>query len=154
MTSMYRGTRKFDREQLVFVAEVILAVALETIEAAFPDCDDQRPEEFWKSFRPEEFAVVQATGMALAVLYAQLTGYGIAACDALALAGGFDKACKRLITKAWERGGDWFEDRINELRERSGGVSYNIREVFGDFWVDTRRDAELFVDEALAGYLR
>jgi hypothetical protein len=83
---MYKGNARFTKEQVIFMAQVIIAAAVDRVESACPPCT---PANEWEP-RGDELrtwcrAVTETAGMGLAVLYAQLSGDGLAICDAIAI---------------------------------------------------------------------
>jgi len=83
---MYCGTRTFDREQLVFIAEVILCSAMDRIASVLPD--EILLEEYQENENQIELwinSALETAGMGLAVLYAQLNDDGLGIGDALDL---------------------------------------------------------------------
>lgn len=74
MSSMYKGTKKFDREQLIFVTNVILSSALDRIESLFPPATiPDEYENLGDCVTAWTDATIQVAGQGLAVFYAQLT---------------------------------------------------------------------------------
>jgi hypothetical protein len=71
---------KFSKEQLVLITDCILSAAIDRVET-IPDSTD------WFH------GSVETAGMALATLYAKLTGSGMAIQDALMLADDFKSVC-------------------------------------------------------------
>ena len=96
---MYKSQRKFDKEQLIFAAQVILAGASDVLQNGLPDNQDFDRVAETKGFPIElthaENCVMWAAGHALAVLYAQYNpeGDGMGVGDALECAG---------FSTAWE----------------------------------------------------
>jgi len=81
---MYRGGKRFDREQLIFVVEAMLCGALDRIESAIPDTislDEYNQHE--DSIKSWVMAAKETAGMSLAVLWAQLNDDGVGIGDAL-----------------------------------------------------------------------
>ncbi len=123
--SMYKGQARFTKEQVIFVAQVIIAAAIDRVESACPPCT---PKEEWEP-RGDELrnwcrACTETAGMGLAVLYAQLSGDGMAICDACSICD-LDKEIDHFI-----------DARI---------LDENYPEP------DSRRIAELFVNKAWTG---
>lgn len=89
----YNGKKRFDRDQLVFVVEVILASAMDRIDSVMPYNFDLGLWCRWEDFKNSKqlqahcSGAMETAGMALAVLYAQLTDDGLAICDALEISG-------------------------------------------------------------------
>lgn len=86
--SMYKGTKKFDREQLIFMADVILSSSIDRIESCLPDCIPLKVyEENREGIDKWITACIETAGMSLAILYAQLTDDGLGAGDAIDIIG-------------------------------------------------------------------
>lgn len=152
--SLYEGTRKFDREQLIFVVEAILIGALDRVGASLPDSVSfaergRLSHGTPRSLTGYEQGGLEAAGMSLGVLYAQLTGDGLGIGDALHTAGKFDAALGRLVEGAWEDDGAPLMAR----QESAKGQSYTIDWLYGSLWPNTRRHAEQFVDAVFKDYL-
>lgn len=131
--SMYRGTRSFDREQLVFVVDTILTAAVDRIEACLPptvpkDDYEKHKEDIhhWKNSAEE------VAGMGLAILYAQLTDDGIGAGDVL------DILSFR----------EFIDDLVLERTANGAQVTPD-----GFCMPDCRQMAERFVDDLFQEYL-
>lgn len=144
MKDMYAGTRPFDREQLAFVAEVMLTSVLEMISSQLPHEADAEPPE---SRHFVDQACWQA-GWNLSILFAQLTGEGMGEGDALVCAGEFNEACRRLVAYAWRGDGRHVRERQADL-----GQPHNIKDLYGIYWVDCRKHADHFVNEVFGDYL-
>ena len=85
---MYKGTRKFDREQLVFMVDVILCSAMDRIGSSLPD--EVPLDEYYEHEKEIEAwinSAIETAGMGMAVLCAQLTGEGLGIGDALDIIG-------------------------------------------------------------------
>lgn len=91
---------------------------------------------------------LESAGMALAVLYAQLTDDGLGIYDALYCAGNFDKACEKLVYKCWYDGGK----AVYKSMKKHDGKSYQIKDVLPSY-PNTRKHAEAFVKEVFKDYL-
>lgn len=147
-TSMYRGTTKFTREQIVFVAETILVGALDMIESGLPTSIDwqDRIEQLNKidrdplSLGPYDRGALEAAGEALSIFYAQVTGDGMGCYDALHCAGEFDKQIEAMVRNAWLDEGKRVKTAI-EKRKRQ----YRLEDVIPNF-PDCRKHAETFAD--------
>lgn len=80
--TMYRGKRRFSREQVVFMVEVALCSALDRIESAIPSTVPLAEYEQRKDEIDNYILGCEATaGFQVAVIIAQLTGEGCGACD-------------------------------------------------------------------------
>jgi hypothetical protein len=134
MTSMYRGTRKFDREQLIFVIEATLCGALDRIESSLPDtiplAEYNEHEDGIKSW---VMAAKETAGMTLAILWAQLNNDGLGAGDALEVVG-FEKVVADFVAERTDP--DW-------PGSKEGDKSHP----------DCRPLAEIFVDKMFDQYL-
>lgn len=142
MDGMYRGTRKFDRNQLVFVAETILCSALESLWGLLPHelAYLNLPRKMRKGLGyPQEHAL-GVCGHALAVFCAQLTGEGLGGGDALTLAGKFDEELEKFFVEIWKDKGKKYK-----LKRQKLGESFQIKELYED-WPDTRKHAQIFVN--------
>ena len=78
---MYQGTKRFDRDQLEFMVDVILCAAVDCIEAGLPQSPNKVDREDFES-RKEEFdnwtaGCLETAGHGLAVLWAQTAGEDI-----------------------------------------------------------------------------
>ena len=137
MTSMYKGTKKFDRDQLFFVVEAILCSAFDRVESCLPPTtpkSDRLLRDSSNQLESYQRGAVECAGMALAVLYAQLTDDGIGIGDALDLAGDFPKAVEKFVKDCLKGKG----------RELHPGDKCSP---------DARPYAEAFVDNAFCDYL-
>jgi hypothetical protein len=135
--SNYKGDKPFDREQLIFVVDAALIGALDRIESALPDVitwEDRNSNDDPLDLTWYECGGLDAAGMTIAVLYAQLTGDGLGIGDALACAGDFQEACRQLVKTAWKDKGKQFE--------KSPKVK-----------IDTRKHAKAFVKRVFSDYL-
>jgi len=161
--SLYEGTRKFDREQLIFMAEVPLAAALDQLHGALPHVIDREDRQcLVENARtgdrnglqvrtPYEQGVVNGAATTLAILGAQLVPCGVSVSDALKMAGDFDAACARLLVGAWCDGGEAIRNR--DSGPRTPGVTCTLDWLYGHLWPNTRRHAEAFVDKVFKDYL-
>jgi len=153
---MYQGKR-FDREQLVFFAEAVLCSALDRIESGMPtsgidwkerlhyeNCIDQNA----KTLTSWDRGALETAGMALAVFYAQLTGDGLAICDALACADSFDDAVEQWVETTWADEGEAVRKRIDDL---CSSQHWPISNAYVNY-PDCRRHAEAFVDRVFTEY--
>lgn len=131
---MYQGNKKFDREQLVFMAEVILGSALDRIESVMPDNITFKEYELHEDEINTAIDLVTATaGMGLAVLFAQLNDEGLGVADALSVIN-FHKIVA-----------DFVEERIDP---NWPGLKPGDR-----YLPDCRPYAEKFVDKMFKEYL-
>lgn len=131
--SMYKGTRSFDREQLVFMVDVILTAAVDRAESCLPPCvpiDDYY--DYGEEMESWIIAGVETAGMSLAILYAQLTDDGMGAGDALDIIH-FREAVNALI-----------DERVNDGPQVTPD---------GKCIPPCRETAEKFVDEVFSEYL-
>lgn len=152
MDSIYRGNQRFDREQLVFMVDCILIAALDRIEESLPHNGISALDraEFVKEVtKPSyyEYGGLETAGMALAVLYAQLTNDGLGIYDALTCANNFHKTCEQLVENAWMNDG-------KAIRQRMDSGSKTMKELYGNHYPDTRYHAEMFVDNVFTEYLK
>ena len=144
------------RTQLVFIAETILVAALDRIESGMPTANttwDERgelagSEDAAKRLVPYEHGALETAGLALAVLYAQLTDDGLGIGDALVCAGEFDRAIERWVATAWADHGESVRAKMKEL-----GVSrWQVKHAY-DNYPDCHKHAEQFVDAVFTEYL-
>jgi len=95
--SMYKGKARFTKEQTIFVAQVIIAAAIDRVESCVPPCT---PANEWEprgdELRSYVSGATETAGMGLAVLYAQLSGDGLGISDAIDLIG-LDKELDHFI---------------------------------------------------------
>jgi hypothetical protein len=133
---MYRGSARFTPEQIVFVAECILAGALDMIESALPtsiewsDRIDPRnhPDGSLHALGRYERGALEAAGEALSIFYAQLTDDGMSCYDALAVAGGFHQRVETMLREAWaDEGGG-----VNAAVRRQG-PEYRLDDVIPNY---------------------
>jgi hypothetical protein len=154
--SRYRGTKRFDGEQLVFMVETVLIGALDRIQAGLPDStnwkDRTANNQTAQAVSWYEHGALEAAGMTLAVLYAQLTDDGLAIGDALTCADNFLEACENLVQKSWYDEGEAVQTAVKAM---TPGMSYPemYNRVYPGIWPDTRKHAEAFVDRVFKDYL-
>lgn len=159
MDSMYRGSRRFDREQLIFITEAILCGAMNAVDDGLPDSLSWGQRLVITNNHPGlsgiEIGSLQSAGMSLGVLYAQLTGDGLGIHDALQCAGDFFHVCENLMDKAWAGEGEPIRKRFAKLKKGGESVSEIYNEVLGkDTYPDTRKHAETFVATCFGDYLK
>lgn len=80
--SMYRGTQRFTKEQMIFMVEVHLNAAIDRIDCATLPLSLSDDEQMAKDRAYIEGAK-ETAGMGLATIYAQLTDDGMGIHDAL-----------------------------------------------------------------------
>jgi len=132
--NMYRGTRKFDREQLVFMVDVILDSAMDRIATALPDeLDFETCNMNMKSVDAWIISATETAGTGMAVLYAQLTGEGIGIGDCLS----FSR----------------FETFVQYFKEKRLDPNWTGLNNGDPFIPDCRKLAENFVDEMFKEYM-
>ncbi len=151
--SLYKGVRKFSREQKIFVIECILMGALDRIASTVPP--EITFKERLKMPDPNSYmdlgsygrGALECAGMALGVFYAQLADDGLGIYDALDSAGRFDEACERFVTQAW-----WDEGRVVERAMKKvgkKGKTFTMSEMYiaaGVHYPNCRNHAICFVD--------
>lgn len=146
---MYKSTRKFSKDQLIFVVQVMLEAALDRIQNGLPDSISWKERmELVEGGDPMslcgwERGALETGGMGLAVLYAQLTNDGLGIGDALSSAGDFEGACQKLVNGSWKNQGA--EIRKIFAKNRDAEVKKSIPQLYGDLWPDTLKHAEAFV---------
>lgn len=160
MDSTYRGKAKFDREQLIFVVQSILGGTLDRIDSGLPNnCDwDERVRvagDRAEALTSYDRGALESAGMALGIFYAQLTDDGLGIYDALQCADKFDDKCEELTKRCWADKGLSIRQRMERLRGRG---SYHViddlyNDVFPGLYPNTRRCAEVFVDNVFKEYL-
>lgn len=157
--SLYKGTVKFDREQLVFVAYTILDGAFDRLSGGMPE-DCEWKERKCKTLSSYERGGLEAAGMALGVLFAQLSEFtkhpdGLGIYDALVCADNFHLKIETFVKTAWADKGK----AIHKLKEAIGiGVSYDpVTELYDKaypgLYPDIHKHAEAFVDRVFDEYL-
>jgi hypothetical protein len=151
--SKYQGRTRFDREQLVFIVETILAGALDSVECDLPSEMALVERKDGSMLSDYERGGVEAAVFSLGLLYTRITVDHPGVVDALRLAGRFDKACERLVEAARGDGATRFKEYEERLRAASGGP-LQLGDVYGTLWPDTRKHAERFVDEGFTAYLK
>lgn len=148
---------KFSREQLLLVVEAILCSALDRIESGQPTSGvtwEDRLELVNKvnthagKLGSYERGAMEMAGMALAVLFANLTDDGIGIYDALHCADAFEKAVEAWVELTWSDHGAAVRQRMNELGE--GG--WQIKQAYTNY-PDAKHHAEAFVNELFSDYL-
>lgn len=155
MKSNYRGKTRFDREQLIFMVETILIGALDRIESSLPTSGAKfkdRQTQLHPSPPTDlswyERGALEAAGMSLAVLYAQLTNDGLGIGDALYCAGSFNEACEKLVFNTWIDEGK----AVIKAEKARRNTVYTIDKVYPNY-PDTRKHAEAFVNKVFNNYL-
>lgn len=160
MNSLYKGNTRFDREQLIFVAETALIGALDRIESCLPNTSSwewRKTHSRPRLLIPYERAALEAAGMSLSVLYAQLTDDGLGIYDALQCADQFEKKCEKLVSEAWKYHGRAITNRLHDMPKN---VPFNLitdvyDQVLGPgIFPDTGTCAQVFVDHCFDDYLR
>jgi len=151
------NSEKYSRQQLLFVVEVILESALDRIESGMPtngikwedrECLLNKIDCNPADFGPYDRGVMEAAGMALSVLFAQLTDDAMGIWDALHTADKFDEAVRNWVIETWKDKGEVVFARIKER----DGRSWNIAEVYSNY-PDTSHHAKVFVDTLFDEYL-
>lgn len=148
---MYEGKSRFDRAQLVFVVEAILASVLDRLECGLPhEIEWQERQKFCDPVYKNavgllayERGALEQAGMSMAVFYAQLTNDGLGIYDALVEADKFDEAVEQWVANAWEDEGRVVKDRQMKLRTKANG-RYRLSDLYPDM-PNAHRHAEAFV---------
>lgn len=151
--SLFRGNRKFDREQLIFVCEAIMAGVMDQIDGGLPPCIKWQDRiSFATSESREatdllayEAGVLEGAGMSLSIIYTQLTNEGLAAQDALAEAGHFDDAVRNFVADCWKNQGKDVMKRVKEAPTLCHITAYYPT------FPDARKHAEIFVKSMMEG---
>ncbi len=128
---MYRGTKKFDREQLVFMVDAVFSGAVDKIVSSLPTCIPVN--EYLKnemSIREYIHGVINTVGSILPIMYAQLTDDGMGTNDFAEF--------------------QPFEEMVEKYIADQTSVRVNNEDKFPD----TRRLAESFVDYTFDEYLK
>lgn len=140
--SMYKGKRKFNREQLVFAVECMLCSATDALHGMLPD--DCEYEDLPENAVGHLEVVLGRAGFAMSVLYAQLTNDGMGGDDALDCAGRYGRTVREFFEDVWRDKGVAYKAKAKRLHKRGGGFAYT--ELYPS-WPDDRKAAETFVDE-------
>lgn len=137
----------------MFVVELILIGVLDRVETALPH-DREWDDSISNGLGSYERGAIEAAGMALGVLYCNLTGDGMGICDALAVADRFDQKVEQLFTVAWEDQGVAVKQRQEkwDARLKETGMTYHIPTLFTN-WPDVHKCAVSFVDKTLTCYI-
>jgi hypothetical protein len=151
----FKGQR-FTRDQLVFVAEAALVSVIDRIESNMPTSGmtwEDRISYVNADINPGrlssyERGALECAGMALAVLFAQLTDDGISIYDALRCAGKFDEAVDAWVTTTWQDQGKAVIARMKQL----GQGGWTIPQAYENY-PDCHKHAEAFVDDLFKEYL-
>jgi len=127
--SMYKGSKRFDREQLIFVAEVMIAACIDTVEELLP----QSQGDYFDRVRVEYTTQTTKESLAwnLSIFYAQLTNDGIGCGDVRDIVQEFESELDKLIKTRLDPAWPGFID----------AKRHNI---------DTRKHAEIFVTACFA----
>lgn len=141
--SMYRGKKKFDREQLIFVVECMLGSAMDRLEMQIPptvSLDDLRIARRTSDdptginmIKEVAYECAQLAGHMLSVFYAQLTDDGMESQESLE------------IVK--------FERVMEDLLEERLDPDFKGLEVGERYIPDCRKMAEKFVKVVFGEYL-
>ena len=144
--SMYRGREPFTKEQLVFVVEAAIGAAYDRIWSGLPSggFEGDRAEAMGceppESLSYYDTGALEGCGMAVATLYAQLTGDGLGIGDALDLR--TPAGTIRGVAEAWVR---------HEVTGKGRGPRRERGRKSG--MPDTRRLAEAWVEAVFDEYL-
>ena len=143
---------KFEREQLIFVVNAILCGAQDRIDSGLPDVIsyEERNTTIQKLGSYEKGAL-ESSGMSLATFYFKLTNDGLGIYDALASAGNFHDVVENLMKYAWNDQGKHIKDRLVKFSESKS--LYTMFDVYPGYYPDTRKHAEIFVDNCFKNYL-
>ena len=156
MKQSYSGKR-FEREQLVFFVEIILISALDRIESGMPTSGITWKDRLdyvngidtnAKSLTARDRSALETAGMALGVLYAQLTDDGLGIWDALVCADHFEKAVQDWVEQTWADEGKTVYKRMQTL----GSGGWQIEQAYANY-PDCNKHAEAFVNEVFREYL-
>jgi hypothetical protein len=155
-----RQINRFDRDQIIFVAELILVAALDRIESCMPTAGITWEERLKgvngyhsdaAKITAYEAGALETAGMALAVFYAQLTDDGLGIGDALGVAGNFYEACHNWVETVWENEGKTVHNKIKQLQKDNPLSGWNISEAYTNY-PDCRKHAETFADFLVENY--
>lgn len=137
--------KSFDREQLVYVTEVILTSALDLVVDLLPhdpDCfHPRRTSHTNQEIQIVSESVIYSAGKSLSILFSRSTDDGLSEMDALYCAGSFDLALRKLINFAWTDDGQPIRDKI------MGCKSCTAKDLYGELYPDCRKHAEQFVND-------
>ena len=132
---MYEG-KKLTREQIVFVADAIISAAFDRVESGLPPCTPKSERESDETaLIAYERGATESAAMALATLYAQITGEGIGITDIWVMVIG--DAVDDFIAECLKRDG-----RTLEPGALCSPVAIPFAEKFADF---------VFEDEPICG---
>lgn len=136
----YRGTARFDREQLVFFVHAVLNAALEQVEDLLPHLTTpgERPR-----FGTEVKAAMKVAASAIAFVCHELSDEDLFNDEVLEAAGGFENACRLLFVRAWE----------DPDRASTDLADLAPAKLYPGYYPDARKHAEVFVDDLFADYL-
>jgi len=79
MKAYPKTSQKFTREQLIFIADVMIASAIDSVDACNMSSDTI------EIFRATIEGVKEKLGFDLSILFAQITGDGIGCCDVMSI---------------------------------------------------------------------
>lgn len=146
-------TLALTRDQAVSIVEFMLCAALDTIDTGLPT-DLGLPERLVLT-RPSsatdltayETGAIETAGMAVSILYAQLTGDGMEASDALHGCLDFEGQIRCLMARAWADPAyilEW------QTKLGAGGRGFTREELYEGYWPDCAASARHFVDRYLS----
>lgn len=155
--SMYKGSEEFSREQLIFIAELILASAVEEIDCGLPTsislkerqgyCGENEIDELTAWDR----GILSQAGMSLAILYAQLTGDGMGSGDSLVVADNFYEQVKGMVKISWQDQGKAVRAAMDKAEKEQG--YYQISSVLPNY-PNVRQCADKFADAILEAVIQ
>ena len=132
MSSMYKGKKRFDREQLVFIADVMITSFVDTVESRLPQAPGDLQVFLTRkdAFNTFHDGALESLGWNLSILFAQVTesagiGDGMGVSDALHYLGDFIAPL---------------------IKQRTSGRWKGFKEGGKIHTINTRKLAVLFVD--------
>ena len=128
---MYKGKKRFSRKQLLFIVEVMITSAVDTFEGTIKQSPSDQPTD--------EVPWLQELGWNLSILYAQLTGDGMAGQDAL-----------ELLT--YQNIG--LDSYLTKLQEKRNSSKWKIKQGDKIHNIPIEKMAENFVDTVFDEYLK
>ena len=126
--SMYKGKTRFNREQLLFIADVMITSCVDTVESALPQSPGDQKDYKQQDANEIASTAIQSLGWNLSILYAQLTDDGISGPDVTDAILNIDQLLDMLVAER-------FDPTWEGLK-----VGVKVHDI------DTRRLAEIYVE--------
>ena len=145
----YHGKR-FNREQIEYVAWCILDGVLNQVELDLPTFI--KYEERCRNPLPTDLSALEEGGLevagwSLSIFYAQLTGHGLGTNDALEAADNFDEAIRDLVYNSWKDEGEG----VNKAIAKYEGKVFDIGDLLPNY-PDIDKHARKFADFVMEKY--